>query len=35
MQRPSTTPYEERLDISEAMIFMAMGNLPLRRITHP
>src|SRR5450755_353774 len=27
--------YEERLDISEAMIFMAMGNLLLRRITHP
>ena len=27
--------YEERLDVSEAMIFMAMGNLLLRRITHP
>jgi putative transposase len=26
--------YEERLDVSEAMIFMAMGNLLLRRITH-
>jgi len=27
--------YEERIDVSEAMIFMAMGNLLLRRITHP
>jgi len=27
--------YEERLDVSEAMIFMAMGNPILRRITHP
>lgn len=27
--------YEERLDVSEAMIFMAMGSLILRRITHP
>src|SRR6266478_1190635 len=26
--------YEERLDVSEAMIFLAMGNLLLRRITH-
>jgi putative transposase len=27
--------YEQRLDVSEAMIFLAMGNLLLRRITHP
>jgi putative transposase len=27
--------YEERLDTSEAMIFVAMGNLLLRRIIHP
>ena len=27
--------YEGRLDVSEAMIFMAMRNLLLRRITHP
>lgn len=27
--------YEERLDVSETMIFMAMGSLLLRRITHP
>ena len=27
--------YEQRLDVSEAMNFLAMGNLLLRRITHP
>ena len=27
--------YEQRLDVSEAMIFLAMGNLLLRRISHP
>jgi putative transposase len=27
--------YEQRLDVSEAMIFLAMENLLLRRITHP
>ena len=27
--------YEQRLDVSEAKIFLAMGNLLLRRITHP
>jgi putative transposase len=27
--------YEQRLDVSEAMIFLAMGNLLLRRITRP
>jgi putative transposase len=26
--------YERRLDVSEAMIFLAMGNLLVRRITH-
>jgi putative transposase len=26
---------EERLNVCEAMIFMAMGNLLLRRIAHP
>jgi hypothetical protein len=27
--------YERRLDVSEAMIFLAMGGLLVRRITHP
>lgn len=27
--------YERRLDVSEAMIFLAMGNLLVRRISHP
>lgn len=27
--------YERRLDVSEAMIFLAMGNLLIRRISHP
>lgn len=27
--------YERRLDVSEAMMFMAMGNLLIRRIAHP
>jgi hypothetical protein len=27
--------YEQRLDVSEAMIHLAMGSLLLRRIAHP
>jgi transposase len=27
--------YERRLDVSEAMIFLAMGSLLVRRISHP
>ena len=27
--------YEQRLDVSEAMIHVAMGSLLLRRIAHP
>jgi len=27
--------YERRLDVSEAMIFIAMGSLLIRRISHP
>jgi transposase len=27
--------YEERCDVSEAMIFVSMGSLLLRRIAHP
>ncbi|KAF2990474.1 hypothetical protein MJC1_02574 [Methylocystis sp. MJC1] len=27
--------YEQRIDVSEAMIFIAMGGLMLRRISHP
>jgi putative transposase len=27
--------YEQRLDVSEAMIHVAMGSLLLRRISHP
>jgi transposase len=27
--------YERRIDVSEAMIFLAMGNLLVRRISHP
>jgi hypothetical protein len=27
--------YERRLDVSEAMIYLAMGNLLVRRISHP
>ena len=27
--------YEERLDVSEAMIDIAMGGLLIRRMTHP
>lgn len=27
--------YERRLDVSEAMLFLAMGNLLVRRISHP
>ena len=27
--------YEQRLDVSEAMIHIAMGSLLLRRIAHP
>ena len=27
--------YERRIDVSEAMIFLAMGSLLVRRISHP
>ena len=27
--------FEERLDVSQAMIFVAMGGILLRRIAHP
>ena len=27
--------YEERIDVSEAMIFVAMGSLLARRLAHP
>lgn len=27
--------YEKRCDVSEAMIFVSMGSLLLRRIAHP
>jgi putative transposase len=27
--------YEERCDVSEAMIYLSMGSLLLRRISHP
>jgi hypothetical protein len=30
-----TDDYERRLDVSEAMIYLAMGNLLVRRISHP
>jgi hypothetical protein len=27
--------YKKRLDVSEAMIFIALGNILVRRIAHP
>jgi len=27
--------YEQRIDLSEAMIYVALGSLMLRRIVHP